>query len=83
MGRSTTPTYVVDIPGSSMPAAWRREYGRPTAANLKKYMETLVASIQPGGCNSHLIGWNPTKAVLRVNCYGGSVLATWEMSYDK
>jgi hypothetical protein len=56
--RDTTPTYVVmiHVPGVRYtPAAWNcRRDGRPTEANLRKYVESFEASTRPGGANAHL-----------------------------
>ena len=61
---STTPTYIVKIVDgkySYTPSAWRvtsrtqvAADGKPTAANLAKYVASVEASTQPGGCNAHL-----------------------------
>jgi hypothetical protein len=62
MGRTYTPAYAIeiDVPGFIYtPAGWTaREFGRPTDANLKLYVERFEASTQPGGANAHL---GPTK----------------------
>lgn len=76
MGRSITPKYVIDMPGSTT-ACWNcKQDGRANEANLKKYMEALLASLKPGGANAH-VQWSPQSAVLRENCSGGKVIARW------
>lgn len=29
-------------------------YGKPTEENLQKFLDTMNASMEPGGCNAHL-----------------------------
>lgn len=53
MGRSYTPTYRLVLPNAT-PMAWKREYGRPNAANIEKYIRRYVESQRPGGCNAHI-----------------------------
>jgi hypothetical protein len=63
MGRTSTPTYRVEICGFSLnlprgigigPTFWTREMGRPTAENLEKILRHYQASTLPGGANAHL-----------------------------
>jgi hypothetical protein len=62
MSRSTTPAYRYEMVttgnGECTPAAWnvggRYGYGRPTAANLEKFLKAFEESTKPGGCNAHL-----------------------------
>jgi hypothetical protein len=58
MGRTITPTYAVHlfVPGTSItPAAWDvRRNGRPTDANLTRYVRAFEQSTLPGGPNAHL-----------------------------
>jgi hypothetical protein len=87
MGRSTTPRYVVEIEllGRN---CWNVRHGRkpvavpPTAANLAKYMDAMLKSMEPGGCNAHLAGIfrgkKPHWARIRENCLGGAVVAEWD-----
>lgn len=59
-----------------------KQSGKPTADNLSKYIDVLVASMKPGGCNEHLgLKIIPSNAVLikqgktpRLNVE----LATWK-----
>jgi hypothetical protein len=84
-GRSSTPKYVIRIPGST-DAAWnvtgygqQRGAGQPNQANLARYMEALLKSMEPGGHNEHLVGhFDPTEAAIYPN--NGTYkdpLATW------
>lgn len=86
MGRSYTPPYVIEVDGCQGAMSWyvRAVYGtpangKPTAANLKKYMDSFLASMEPGGANAHLarIMRKPTWARIRENCSYGAVLVTW------
>lgn len=57
MGRVTTPRYRVEVECVGMvatPSAWRKHYGRPTEANLIRFLEASNASMAPGGCNQHI-----------------------------
>jgi hypothetical protein len=59
MGRTVTPTYRVELTLASgcwraTPEAWRRHYGRPTVANLARFVAAHNASMAPGGANAHL-----------------------------
>lgn len=55
---STTPAYRIEISatgGSYTPAGWNAKHsGRPTAANLARYVEGLEESTREGGVNAHL-----------------------------
>lgn len=58
MGRTTTPTYRVHVHQHGYhltPSGWDcRRDGRPSADALARYVRSLEASTEPGGCNSHL-----------------------------
>lgn len=63
MGRSTTPTYRVEIRESGVntgkryrwQGAWNSRYsGRPTDATLAEYIKKHEASTEPGGVNECL-----------------------------
>lgn len=91
MGRTSTPTYVVEIemPGYRYaPAAWRVSsavnapgYGKPTDANLARYVEKFEESTRPGGVNAHLGFQRVTTARIRRNTsnggFRGGVIATY------
>lgn len=92
MGRSYTPKYAVELKlanGRYALQAWQVRSspnnpgkGRPTDANLKRYVEAYNASIlRPGGVNEHLGDMNRAIAAeIRLNGeWGGdrSVLATY------
>jgi hypothetical protein len=58
MARSSTPSHRIEFTTAGRlrltNMAWEsREWGRPTAANLAKYVGDVLASFQPGGTNSH------------------------------
>lgn len=57
--------------------AWRREYGRPTEANLAKVIQSLESSTAPGGANAHL-GITQVAAARIVRQRDGKVLAIWQ-----
>ena len=84
-GRTITPKYVIRIPGST-DAAWDvgtrgqlRGAGQPNDANLARYMDALLKSMEPGGHNEHLQGrFDPqTAAVYRNDGTYKNPLATW------
>jgi len=62
--RDTTPTYIVKIIDGRYgyePFAWLttsktqiRADGKPTADNLKRWVESFEAATKPGGVNAHL-----------------------------
>ena len=57
MGRSTTPTFVVDYQDQ---LGWHRvawdskTSGRPTNTNLEAWRVAMNKSMNPGGCNEHV-----------------------------
>jgi len=86
MGRSSTPAYSFSIQTFLSRAGkvrhtsmiWRKEYGRPTTANLDKWVTSYEESLKPGGCNAHL-GYDPVVSVeIKRNVVGGDVVASWE-----
>ena len=86
MGRSVTPTYRVEIestPDCHMTAAiWRKEYGRPTEANIKVYVEKFNESLKPGGCNEHIGKAHPESRMLGatiVRQADGKVMASYRV----
>lgn len=57
MGRSTTPTFVVDYQDQLglHRAAWStKTSGRPTDTNLEAWRVAMNKSMNPGGCNEHV-----------------------------
>lgn len=90
-GRTITPKYVIRIPGST-DAAWDvgtrgqlRGAGQPNDANLARYMDALLKSMEPGGHNEHLIGhFDPQEAaVYRNDGTYANPLATWSRGEAK
>lgn len=83
MGRTATSKYAVSItvPGYRYTlAAWRcNQSGRPTQANLAKYVHAFEASTKPGGCNAHLGEQHVTSAYIKVNSgYDGAIVARYD-----
>ncbi len=94
MGRSKTPKYVVVMEGTgvnSTPIAWHvgvtegnvPGYGKPTDANLAKYIAKYVESLKPGGANQHLMQAYGTKVIpnsarIVTNDGARTVVATWK-----
>ena len=74
MGRSTTPKYAVHFRCRgcyTTPKGWNSKYmGRPTLANLTKYVELMRA----GGVNAPL---DVIEATLKINSWNGGIIATW------
>ena len=68
MGTSRTPKYIVQLhtPGFyNTPSEWSvrglyggKGCGKPTDANLAKYVEQFEKSMLPGGANDHLAAKN-------------------------
>jgi hypothetical protein len=82
MSRTATSKYAVSItvPGYRYSlASWRcNQSGRPTDANLARYVEAFEASTRPGGCNAHLGEQYVSSAYVKVNSgYDGQVVATY------
>lgn len=70
----------VTVPGRRYsPASWNcKRYGRPTEANLRKYVESFEASTRPGGCNAHLGIEVVARAEVRLNDGSGKVVAEYK-----
>lgn len=59
MGKSITPKYRIEefkigfwtVSGCM---AWRKEYGKPTVENLRKFRDGYNNTMKPGGANAHL-----------------------------
>jgi hypothetical protein len=81
MSQTLTSKYQVRIfsPAHNYsPASWNcRRDGRPTDANLARYVESFEASTRPGGVNAHLGETRILRAVIAVNEYGGDVVARY------
>lgn len=83
MGRSITPKYAVYMTGST-PFGWNsKQAGRPTDANLEKFVKGYAKSLEAGGVNEHVskaLGHipYPTHAEIRRNVAGGGVVARWQ-----
>ncbi len=87
MGRTITPTYRLEMEeqraGSTSPAMTRMAWkGRPTDANLERYVFAYVDSLKSGGVNVHLsesLGYMPIPHAARVVRQStGQVVASWE-----
>jgi hypothetical protein len=86
MGKSFTPTYRIEITDDKGEHryAWSvASYGKPTASNLKIYIQKYIESLKcPKGANCHVsksLGYilEPNKARI-VRQKGGQVVAKWE-----
>lgn len=85
MGRSTTPKYAMVVDGKPDTCMiWDvKRYGRPTEANLEKWVMTFAKSLEAGGVNAHLsesLGYvpYPRTVVVKMNYTGGPVVASWK-----
>lgn len=80
--RDTTTKYQVRIKVSGYgfpPMSWNcKRDGRPTGANLKKFVESFEASTRPGGCNAHLGATTVTKAAICLNDGSRKKVAEYE-----
>ena len=93
MGRSITPKYRVEESPvrladgrliRSTDYAWRREYGRPTEANLERFIDAMASSQKSGGANAHLAEAYGqivvTSSARIVRQLDGEVVASWKAS---
>lgn len=93
MSKSYTPKYVVQTTYNKLDAnrgwikaktdsmEWKRSYGRPTEANLKKFIDSYNASLNVGGSNEHLAaayGYIPyaNGGSIRCNTAGGAEIVS-------
>lgn len=95
MSTTVTPKYALDIYTTCMVEgrfqtvkatdcmAWNiKSYGRPTPANLEKFVRVYAKSLEAGGCNEHLakeLGYipYPNRAVIRFNHNHGNPVCSW------
>lgn len=84
-GRSFTPRYVVKMsdfqvfPGRAFMthSEWKSNYGRPTPQNIKRYVETYNASLEPDGANSHIGREGAVYGARVVDQTTGEIVAEW------
>ena len=82
-GRSTTPKHVFEplpvFPRFRMTnMAWKTQYGRPSAQNIKKLVLKMNESIEPGGVNDHLGMTGAMYGGKVTDQFSGDVVAEWE-----
>lgn len=94
MGKTFTPTYRLEVTENARKSytaplrgmhntfGWKaKEYGKPTTANLEKWITAYHESLKLGGCNEHLsrsLGYLPTlKAAKIIRQSTGEVMAEW------
>lgn len=83
MGRSRKLHYVIHVITSNSsgwvtPSEWKcRQSGRPTTANIDKYVTVFEDSLKPGGCNAHLGFFTLVKCWI-VDQFKGETVAVWE-----
>lgn len=95
MGRITTPPYRIEIKCSDSrysftPMAWRvrsnnagiRADGKPTVANLDKWVTAYEDSLRPGGCNAHL-GIHSVVSAKIIRQSDNEVVAEWIRSQQR
>lgn len=92
MGRIRTPAYRVELKTLGFyltPAAWNirgdglvHGNGKPTHANLKKYVESIHKSFEPGGANAH-IGYLRIIRATIIRQADDEVMATWSSEADR
>ena len=59
---------------------WRIKHGRPTEANIKRWREDFVESVESkDGCNRHLLGKfsMPGTVTIRLNKTNGATVAKY------
>jgi len=81
-GRSYAVTYVLEVYSvfnrRQTDQAWRKEYGRSTSANIKKFVTKFNEELYEGGVNEHL---GLTAAIYGgriIDQRDGDVVADWE-----
>ena len=69
----------IEVPGAHyMPMSWNcKRSGRPTEANLRKWVIGFEASTLPGGCNAHLGPEIVRKATVLLNDGSQTVVAEY------
>lgn len=82
MGRSRTSRYALEMDGCTSMCWWVNQHGKPTLANLTRYVAAYVASMQPGGVNQHIskaLGYVPAPRWVRIvhNDVTRSVVVEW------
>jgi len=90
MGRSTTPTYRVELRvhgAQQTPQAWHvrgqygaKGYGKPTLPNLHEWVVGLEMSCLPGGVNAQVyegFGYCPILSATIIRQRDGEVMAEW------
>lgn len=94
MGRSTTPTYRLEILGhtgkfSITNSAWNVRGrngspgdGRPSTESLDRYVTSFEESLRAGGSNVHLGIFSLTSCQI-VRQSSGKVVATWQRSEQR
>jgi hypothetical protein len=79
VGRIVTPKWKLELrvagPFVISPFVWRREYGRPTAANLARFVAKFEEGTKPGGPNEHLGVTKVLAAEIKRNVAGGETIA--------
>lgn len=82
MGRTVTAKYRMEMPGATAMSWFNKEKGKPTAANLEKYIHAYAKSLEPGGANEHVsehFGYIPYPRWARiVEQSSGAVVAEWK-----
>jgi hypothetical protein len=85
MGRSVTPKYAMTVDGNPETCfTWDcKRYGRPTVANIEKWVMAFAKSLEVGGSNAHLsesLGYipYPRTVVVKYNERNGVVVASWK-----
>jgi hypothetical protein len=83
MGKTTTTKYQIRIEVKSgpghMPMSWNcKRDGRPTEANLRRWVESYEASTRPGGVNAHLGPETITRARILLNDGSGKLVAEYK-----
>jgi len=87
MSKSKTPRYIFSIITERSQAGdvrhtnmvWRKAYGRPTTANLGKWVDSFEASCV-NGPNKHL-GIDAVLSAQIVDQTGGEIVAKWQRPY--
>lgn len=84
MSKDTTPKYVLVIDNKEHQSMeWKRSYGKPTTANLEKFIIVYAKSLETNGCNAHIskgLGFipYPSKAKIKFNKTNGATVVEWK-----
>jgi hypothetical protein len=85
MGRTVTPKYAMVVDGNPNTCMiWDvKRYGKPTVANVEKWVMAFAKSLEAGGSNAKIsedLGYvpYPRDVYVKLNYTGGAIVARWK-----